>query len=273
MSNQTNPAATAAKETAISADKATAAIAASRMLHRVEDLAIQREVWETSQYARSNAALYNIFAQCLELYRDLTTSSDAKALKQGLMDYINIKGYVFKESSPLTLKVIRCVFGEKDRRRLSTYHTVLRVAVADGWSVAEVAQKIVEYGGIQEITLSKPNGMTPKAKAEWARAALMSQTIGTLSSDLILKQFNNEHKGESAVAVMTLENDGSYSVHCVVKSASAVNAALAAYFGANKVDFENAQKQKALEAANAAKEALINSAAQAANESQVKQAA
>ena len=47
MSNQTNPAATAAKETAIAADKATAAIAASRMLHRVEDLAIQREVWET----------------------------------------------------------------------------------------------------------------------------------------------------------------------------------------------------------------------------------
>jgi hypothetical protein len=39
------------------------------------------------------------------------------------------------------------------------------------------------------------------------------------------------------------------------------------------VDFENAQKQKALEAANASKEALINSAAQAANESQVKQAA
>ena len=75
------------------------------------------------------------------------------------------------------------------------------------------------------------------------------------------------------MAVMTLENDGSYSVHCVVKSATAVNAALAAYFGENKVDFENAQKQKALEAANAAKEALINSAAQAANESQVKQAA
>ena len=96
MSNQTNPAASAAKETAIAAEKATAAHAASKMLHRVEDLAIQREVWETSQYARSNSALYNIFAQCLELYRDLTTSSDAKALKQGLLDYINFKGYGFK---------------------------------------------------------------------------------------------------------------------------------------------------------------------------------
>jgi len=240
------------------------------MLQRVEDLAIQREVWETSQYARSNAALYNIFAQCLALYRDLTAGTDVKALKQGLMDYINIKGYAFKESSPLTLKVIRCVFGAKDRRRLSTYHSVLRVAVADDWSITDVAQKITEYGGIQEITLRKPNGLSTKDKAEMAREALMSQSIAKLSSDEILKQFNIEDKGDSAVAVMTLENDGSYSVHCVVKSNTAVNAALTAFFSSNKADFLEARKQKARELEEATKAMLIKSAA---NDAQATKAA
>ena len=34
------------------------------MLQRVEYLAVQREAWETTLYARSNEALYSIFDQC-----------------------------------------------------------------------------------------------------------------------------------------------------------------------------------------------------------------
>ena len=271
MSKQTKPAAETAKATAINAEKATNyAIASKTMFERFEYLSIKREVWESNELARSNDALYSIFADCLEVYRDLTHGEGVKALKKGLEDYINIKGYVFKSTSPLTLKVIRCVFGEKDRRRLSTYHSVLRMAVTDKWPVSQVAQRISEYGGVQEISLRRKDGLTAKDKATIARDALMSNSIAKLSSDELLKQFNIEHKGDSAVAVMTLEGDGSYSVHCVVSSNTAVNAALTAYFSSNKADFIEAQKQKARELEEATKAMLIKSAA---NDAQATQAA
>lgn len=271
MANKVTRVASATKTLSNSAAKAKSASAVTKsMLKRVENLSIKREVWESTELAHSNDAHYAIFADCLELYRDLTNGDGVKAMKKGLEDYINFKGYVFKSTSPLTLKVIRCVFGAKDRRRLSTYHSVLRVAIADKWKISEVAQRISEYGGVQEISLRRKDGLTAKDKATIARDALMSQSIAKLSSDEILKQFNIEHKGDSAVAVMTLENDGSYSVHCVVKSNTAVNAALTAYFSSNKADFIEAQKQKARELEEATKAMLIKSAA---NDAQASQAA
>ena len=271
MSTKLTRVASATKTLSNSVAKAQATSAATQlMLKRVENLSIKREVWEANEQARSNEALYSIFADCLELYRDLTNGDGVKAMKKGLEDYINIKGYVFKSTSPLTLKVIRCVFGAKDRRRLSTYHSVLRVAIADKWKISEVAQRISEYGGVQEISLRRKDGLTAKDKATIAREALMSRAVAKLSSEELLKQFNIEHTGESSVAVMTLENDGSYSVHCVVKSNTAVNAALTAYFSSNKADFIEAQKQKARELEEAKKAMLIKSAA---NDAQVTQAA
>jgi hypothetical protein len=123
---------------------------------------------------------------------------------------------------------------------------------------------------VQEISLRRKDGLTAKDKATIAREALMSRSIAKLSSDELLKQFNIEHKGDSAVAVMTLENDGSYSVHCVVNSNTAVNAALTAYFSSNKADFIEAQKQKARELEEVTKAKLMQSAA---NESQIEDAA
>lgn len=243
------------------------------MMQRIETLAVAREVWEINEYNRSNQALYKLIGDCLALYNDLTSGDDVKLKKQGLQDYINLKGYVFKETSPLSLKVIRCVFGDRDRRRLSTYHTVLRVAIADKWTAAEVAEKIAAGGGVQEISLRKPGGMSAKDKAQAARAALMNQSIATLSSDQLSKQFNREHVGESAVAVLTLNGDGTYSVHCVVRSNTAVNAALAGYFSANKEVLVGLQEQQKAQEADAAKALAVAQAAQAANDAQIKDVA
>ena len=271
MSNQSSTAAEAAKATATNAEKTTNyGMASITMFKRCENLSIKREVWESNEFARSNDALYPIFDGCIELYRDLTSGEGVKAQKKGFEDFINIKGYVFKSTSPLTQKVIRCVFGEKDRRRLSTYHSVLRVAIADNWKVGEAAQRISEYGGVQEICLRRKDGLTAKDKATIAREALMSESIATLSSEVIFKQFDTSKIGDIAVAVMTLESDGSYSVHCVVSSNTAVNAALTAFFSSNKADFVEAQKQKARELEDAKKAMLIKSAA---NDAQATQAA
>jgi hypothetical protein len=60
-------------------------------------------------------------------------------------------------------------FTDKDRRRLSTYNTALRKAVEAKWNVIVVPGKIAEFGGVQEISLRKPDGnLSPKEKANQA---------------------------------------------------------------------------------------------------------
>jgi hypothetical protein len=239
---------------------------ATAMRERIEDLAMQREGWENTQLARSNQALYSIFKECLALYRDLTEGENLKEKKIGFKDHINLKGYKFKESSPLSLKVIRCIFGEKDRRRLSTYHTVLRVAIAEGWSLDEVATKIAERGGVQEISVRKANAMSQKDKALAAQAALLTQSVASIDSQQLKSQHNSEQNEQQAVAVVTQHQDGTFSVHCVVHSNTAVNAALAAYFNANKSDLQKVTEQQQAALATTMQSTLIDQAVAAAND-------
>ena len=257
----------------VAASTTTEAIAIKKNLNasievrqRIEDLVVMREVFETTQLARSNQALYSLISDCLSLYRDLTEGEDLKAKKLGLQDFINFKGYVFKSTSPLSLKVIRCVFGDKDRRRISTYHTVLRVAIAEKWALTEVAAKIAERGGVQEISVRKGDSMSQKDKATTAQAALLKQSIAVIDSKQVTDAINIEKKQEQAVAVLTQKDDGTFDVHCIVHSTTAVNAALAAYFNANKSELQQVvAQQKAIEVA-AQQAALIATAANAAND-------
>lgn len=243
-----------------------------KIRERIEALAAEREAWETSAYTRSNEMLYALIQKCYALYLDLTNGKgDVGAKKVGFTDYINTKGYKFKPSTPLTGKIIRCVFGDKDRRRLCTYHTVLRVAVKNQWPLEAVPAKIAEFGGVQEISLGKTTGqLTPKQKAEKVKRLVLGTVLATVSSEKISQQNNVEKIGEQAVAVLTQNSDGSYKLHCIVHGDAVVNTALSSYFSANKAEIEKSQAKQAVVQAAATQEQLIVEAAAAANSSEVK---
>jgi len=250
----------------INANAQTYLSASTEMRQRIEDLAVMREAFENTQLARTNQALYGLISECLSLYRDLTEGEKLKEKKLGLQDFINLKGYMFKATSPLSLKIIRCIFGEKDRRRISTYHTVLRVAIVEKWSTSEVAAKISERGGVQEISVRKGNSISQKDKATAAQAALWNQSVATVTSEQLKRQHNSEFNEQQAVAVLTQNQDGTFSVHCVVHSTTAVNAALAAYFNANKSDLQQIAAQKKTIEESHQKADLISKAVNAAND-------
>ena len=251
-----------------------AAAATVSMRDRIEALAVEREVWETSVYARSNEQLYALIQKCYGLYLELTTGADVGAKKGSFRDYINTKGYVFKDSTPLTAKIIRCVFGDKDRRRLCTYHTVLRRAASAQWLVEEVPAKIAEFGGVQEISLGKPAGsLTPKQKAEQARQVVLATVLATAASDKLAAQNNPEKAGEQAVAVVTQQADGTYTIHCVVHGDTLVNTALAGYFGAHKAQLEQLQHELLTSQRQASLEVSIAQAGAAANAVAIAQSA
>lgn len=242
-------------------------------MQRITDLQIRREAWETTDFNRSNQALYMLIADCLQLYLEFVSGEDIRSKKQGLTDFMNLRGIQVKQDAPLTLKLIRCVFGSGDRRRISSYHTALRVAVAAKWKPEEVAARITALGGVQELSLQRKGALTAKAKAESARAWALSQRVGQLSSEALKMQFDVSRVGELAAAVMSLNPDGTYDVHFTVHSSSAVTAALAAYFSSNKQAISRLQEEAALVARHQQLDRLVAEAADAANQADLTQLA
>jgi hypothetical protein len=238
---------------------------ANRMREKLEKLAVNREAWEQTAYARSNEMLYGLLCECYVVYKELTCKTEtAKNQRRGLDDYIAIKGYSFKQDTPLTAKIIRCVFAGTDRRRLSTYHTVLRVAVKNSWKTEGFSAEIMKLGGVQEISLGgRKDGLTPKKKAEVATPHVLTQTLAIASSPELSKHAKPDNIGAKAVALLTQEADGRYTVHAVVYAAGVVNEALAAYYSTHEKEIKVANGQAATTAATETRNEMIDAAAQA----------
>jgi hypothetical protein len=210
---------------------------------RLKQLAKATTEWEQGAYKTANEGLYVFIQGSLQLYKELTDANDENLMhkKQGLNDFLSLNGMDDYTSKPLPQKIIRCVFGNRDRRRISTYNVVLRSLIADKVEVANVPTHITSRGGVQEMSLGrKPGALTAKDKATQVKGAVQAQVLGsvkTAETDLLV---NPAKHGEAFAAVLTQNPDGSFTVNCIVDSTGAVNAALTAYYGAEAA--KNAKK-------------------------------
>jgi hypothetical protein len=144
----------------------------------------------------------------------------------------------------------------------------LRVAIAEKWALTEVASMITERGGVQEISVRKANAMSQKDKALSAQTALLNQSVAKIDSQALKSKHNIEFNEQQAVAVVTQNQDGTFNVHCVVHSTTAVNSALSAYFNANKTDLQQIVEQQKLVQASTQQSVLIANAVNASNDIQ-----
>ena len=188
------------------------------------------------------------------------TDFTAKALRKGLANYIQQKGYQFKESSPLITKIVKCVFGV-DRRRVNAYSSALRVAIAEKVAVMNLPKFFKDKGGIEEVRrkASATKGKTMKDKVELGRAVLESEALATVASDKLNASFSTTSLEEGVVLLATREDDGSFAIRQVVQANAAVKSALAA---CSSVGQEKEKQQQMLDENRAIEEARL--AAQAA---------
>ncbi len=209
---------------------------------RLKQLAKATTEWEQGAYKTANEGLYVLIQGCYKLYKELTDAKDENLMhkKQGLNDHLELNGMDDYTSKPLPQKIIRCVFGNRDRRRISTYNVVLRRLIADGVDVADVPTHIANCGGVQEMSLGrKPGALTAKEKATQVKGAVQAQVLGSVKTAETDQLVNPEKHGETFAAVLTQNPDGSFTINCIVDSKGAVNAALTAYYGE-----EEAKKSK-----------------------------
>lgn len=207
------------------------------MRTRLTQLAKEATNWQDTAYTTANAGLYLLMQKCFELYKELTDTTDAnlKYKKQGLADHMSLKNLDAFKDKPLPQKIIRCVFGDRDRRRISTYNVVLRCMIAEGWAVSDVPEMIAARGGVQEMSLSrKPGSLTSKQKAAQVGAKVSEQILAKVKTAATDKFINPEKVGEKFAAVLTQEADGSFSINCIVLSNGAVTTALTAFYAAEQ---------------------------------------
>lgn len=254
--------ATVVQNDAAAIDTAQASIS---VRNHFEQLAVEREAWENTAYRTSNEQLYVLLQKCYQTYKSMTEDTpEAAALRAGLKDYIETKGYKFNSGTHTLVKIVKCVFGA-DRRRVSAYGIVLRTALAKKISAVDLPQFIRTQGGVEEIRLAKsPNAMTAKQKAAKGAEAVQNASMGVFSSATLGTKLDAGNIGKAVVLIGTWQADGSVIVRSVVENDTAVNAALACHYSANKVVVKEAAAQ--VQAANdeQIKQDAITEAAQAA---------
>lgn len=229
----------------------------------IEQLVVEREVWQSKAFRTSNEQLYSILQKCYGMYKAMEQSSEeAKALRAGLDNYIKTNGYKFSQGTHTLTRIVKCVFGN-DRRRVSAYGIVLRAALAKKVGIFDVADFIREAGGVEEIRLAKsPNAMTVRQKAEVVNETVSQKSIGVFSSKFLHSLMGDAGKvGKSTVLVGMWQADGSIVVRAVVESQTVLTAALASYYSKLGETSKLAVEEKKAETDNSLKKEAIIAAA------------
>lgn len=250
---------TTAAKTKVAALKVTAKtkVVLNDNTNFVSALANARKQWQQNAYTKSNNELYKLLADCYANYLAMCgDSAKAKELREQLEAYVTANKLVFKKGTHNLVKIVKCVFGDTDKRRISTYGIVLRTALAKGLKAKDVVAFIKDSGGVQEIKLARGNALTTKAKAEAVQTVVAKKTLAEIVSTKIAESLDASKVGQQVVFVATQKANGKFVINAVTNSTGAVNTTLAACYSANKAKVTN----KKAEGKAAANDAAINNA-------------
>ena len=226
---------------------------ANKAIFILERLEEERLKWEKNELAASRQRLYGMLTDCYEFY--LTMKTDTRAdvreqMKKGLETFVQVRGYIFQSTSHDMNKIVKSVFG-LDRRRVSAYSLALRAALkaggidTDGKELAlakdELAGWIERNGGIEEIRLgSKNQGLSLQVRANTAKLAIQNKPLMTVKPDPKVLAFDTNDSDKMMLLVATYRPTGDLEISAVVKSDTAVRAALAAHYAVNKEEIAKA---------------------------------
>jgi hypothetical protein len=222
-------------------DKSHIAVNASKWLVSVE---AKRFTWEQGAYRASNLELYNVLAECLLFSGELSVA-ESKQRSAALEAFFKERGYKYKKDSHIIARVVRAVFGNIDRRRISTYVLVLRQAQKSKVESSQLAQWIEDSGGIQEIKLARSaTFVSPSAKASFAKADVEKLPLLAIAKSEQLSQLADAgYIGEECVLIAVQQADGGFAIRALVRKEGAVNAAFTALYSDIKSQKTSTEKQ------------------------------
>lgn len=208
-------------------------------VERINALVSERENWEQGAFVKSNEQLYAVLDKCYTFYFDLCgNGKEAKSDRVNLEVIFREKGYRFNEGTHMLTKLIKFVFDSMDRRRVSAYSLVLRQALALKIEAGHIPQFISDNGGVEEIRRSgSPTAKTPKQKAELGKQVVCEQNLAAIQSDTLkmLAEQADKSAGDDLLAILTMQDDGTFVIRALVNNKGVLNAALGCAYSANKL--------------------------------------
>jgi len=244
-------------------DKPTTAAPTESAVAVLAVLEQQRISWEEGAYRTSNQALYAILSQCLQFGDELNTTEANKIRREALQAFYQQRGYRWKKETPLFTKIVRAVFGDIDRRRISTYSLVMRQAKKEAVLPSKFADWVERNGGVQEVRLAQSETfVSPKAKAQTAQGRFEQMNkLAVVKTEELSKLINPDHIGETCLLLATQEADSSFTIRALVNASGAVNAAFAAVYQAEKAQADKQEKDRLEELEAELKAAKLKKAA------------
>jgi nitrogen regulatory protein PII-like uncharacterized protein len=196
----------------------------------VDELIAQRQKWEQGTYAASNAELYTLLGNTLELFLKVRSNVGLSKAVTDLLDTYSIQ---HNSGTSLALKIVRLVFVGKGREkkienRAYTYARVLTVAAEAGITGEQLPQFIADNHGIDELRRQNKDGETDAEKAKRARDYADAALVGeTAISDVIMSDSLQPVDGARySLALVRKNEDGSGSIVFGTSNVTAVNTVL-----------------------------------------------
>jgi hypothetical protein len=146
----------------------------------LDGLVQRRKQWEGTDYKKANEGLYALLADCLGLFQDQFLQANAnsqKTLRLDLTAKLKADGVKIQKTTPTLTMFVRFVFGS-DRKRAHGYAYVLKAAISQGVSAADLCAYIAAEGGIEEVKRK----MVVSEAAQVNRANLASAKAAVVSA-------------------------------------------------------------------------------------------
>lgn len=210
----------------------------------ITSLEAARIAWEQNSYRTSNLELYNVLSECLSRSGELSVA-ESKQRSADLEAFFKERGYKYKKDSHIIARVVRAIFGNIDRRRISTYVLVLRQAQKSKVEPSQLSQWIEDSGGIQEIKLARSaTFVSPSAKASIAKADVEKLPVLAVAKSEQLSQLADaSFVGEDCVLIAEQQADGGFAIRALVRKEGAISAAFTALYSEIKSQKSHAEKE------------------------------
>ena len=230
-------------------------VTSGRVVANLTELEQERQDWESTELAANHTRLYAILSKCYGFYMTMKSADTDKDVRSqmatGLSAFIKQRGFKTLDKTHDMNRVVKAVFGE-DRRRVSAYASVLRIALTSGTastagvdlavSVSDLPSWIAAKGGIEEIRkVGKTTGVTAVQRAETAKSAVADKPLMSFKPDAKAIQFSTDDADKMMVLIVTYRPTGELEVNSVVKNEAVLRAALSAHYAANKDAMANVQ--------------------------------
>jgi hypothetical protein len=222
----------------------------------------QRMDWENGVYVEASKQLYAVLAHCYAfLMKD--NGESFKEQNAALEAFYEKRKYTYSKKTPLASRVVRAVFGNVDRRRISTYSIVIRRAMVLQIEVNDFAQWIDSNGGVQEIKLGRSATYVSKKDkaAAIAKKWKNMQTLAIAADDRLRMQRVRDFDNKHCLLVAMQNKDGTYAIKGVVHTNGIVEQAMATLLSSMNAEERSVAKAKQQVDSEAANDAEVKVAA------------